>query len=112
MDNNERNRFQKILLSLRDNLSREVKEATSADSSITPDNAIGRLTRMEAIQSQAMSAAGKERMKKRIQAIERALTAIDDGTYGTCIRCGEPIPVGRLEVMPESRVCVPCAQRG
>ncbi|PIQ63750.1 MAG: hypothetical protein COV99_01595 [Bacteroidetes bacterium CG12_big_fil_rev_8_21_14_0_65_60_17] len=112
MDNNEHIRFRKILLSLHGSLSREVKEATSADSSITPDNAIGRLTRMEAIQSQAMSVAGKERMKKRIQAIERALTAIDDGTYGTCVRCGEPIPSGRLEVMPESRVCVPCAQRG
>jgi len=88
-----------------------VKEATSADTSIVPDNAIGRLTRMEAIQSQAMSAAGKERMRKRIEAIRRALKAIDEGTYGTCVRCGASIPAGRLEIVPEVRVCVPCAQR-
>jgi DnaK suppressor protein len=41
--------------------------------------------------------------------IERALAKIADGSYGTCDRCGKPIPAGRLEAAPESVLCVGCA---
>ncbi|RMH58155.1 MAG: TraR/DksA family transcriptional regulator [Bacteroidetes bacterium] len=81
----------------------------SADS-ITPDNAIGRLTRMEALQAQSMSAATRARQQKRLRLLAQALERIADGTYGQCIRCGRPIPRGRLEVMPEARVCIACAR--
>jgi DnaK suppressor protein len=42
--------------------------------------------------------------------IEHALARLDDGTYGTCERCGRPIPEKRLEAMPESVHCVECAR--
>src|SRR3954471_5139612 len=40
--------------------------------------------------------------------IERALEKIGEGSYGTCDRCGNPIPQGRLDAAPESALCVPC----
>jgi len=40
---------------------------------------------------------------------ERALAKLDEGTYGVCDACGEPIPRGRLEAMPDSTLCVGCA---
>ena len=40
---------------------------------------------------------------------ERALAKLDEGSYGTCDRCGEPIPERRLEAMPDSVLCVRCA---
>ena len=40
---------------------------------------------------------------------ERALTKLDDGTYGECDSCGRPIPPRRLEAMPDSVLCVDCA---
>jgi DnaK suppressor protein len=40
---------------------------------------------------------------------ERALAKLDEGTYGTCDVCGEPIAVGRLRAMPDSVTCVTCA---
>jgi DnaK suppressor protein len=40
---------------------------------------------------------------------ERALAKLDEGTYGTCDACGEPIAPARLEAMPDSVLCVPCA---
>lgn len=79
--------------------------------SITPDKAIGRLTRMEAIQAQSMSAEGRRRQEQRLTAVQRALERIEKGTYGACVRCGDPIAEGRLEVMPESAFCVKCAAR-
>lgn len=43
--------------------------------------------------------------------LERAVARIDDGTYGACAGCGRPIPLGRLELVPEAEHCVTCAQR-
>jgi len=81
----------------------------SADDSIEVDNAIGRLTRMEAVQAQAISAEGRRRQELRLPKIEQALDRIAVGSYGSCIRCGAKIPRGRLEIMPEAAVCVECA---
>jgi DnaK suppressor protein len=41
--------------------------------------------------------------------LQRALEKIAEGTYGTCDRCGNPIPQGRLDIAPESVLCVSCA---
>jgi DnaK suppressor protein len=41
--------------------------------------------------------------------IERALAKLDEGSYGICDRCGEPIPLARMEAAPESVLCVACA---
>ena len=41
--------------------------------------------------------------------VDRALAKIDEGSYGACDTCGEPIADGRLKVAPESTLCVQCA---
>lgn len=48
-------------------------------------------------------------LEARAARTERALQKLDDGTYGCCDRCGEPIPDGRLRVMPSSTLCVTCS---
>jgi len=47
----------------------------------------------------------------RVRTVDRAIAKIDGGTYGTCDRCGEPIPEARLEARPESVFCVDCKSR-
>ena len=44
--------------------------------------------------------------------IDRALTKIDDGTYGICEHCGQPIPEARLEALPYAALCVACKSGG
>lgn len=46
-----------------------------------------------------------------LQEINAALGRLDRGTYGTCERCHQPIPIERLEVLPTSRSCTPCQAR-
>lgn len=104
-------RFERALRELETELESLIAAADSTEDSITPDKAIGRLTRMEAIQAQSMSAEGRRRQQKRLAAVQRALDRIAKGTYGRCVRCGEAIPEGRLEIMPESAHCVKCAAR-
>ena len=104
-------RFRELLSDLDREIRVELDRESAADRGIAPDNAIGRLTRMEAIQAQSISNAGKSRQGKRLLMIKSALEAIDNGSYGTCVSCRDTIPAGRLEIRPESRLCVQCASR-
>jgi len=45
-----------------------------------------------------------------VRGYDDALARWDAGTYGTCARCGKPIPKGRLEARPFAELCVPCAE--
>lgn len=53
----------------------------------------------------------EEQARETLAQIERALTRIDAGTYGTCGRCGAVIPPERLEAMPEAELCLACKER-
>jgi len=77
---------------------------------IAPDNAIGRLTRMEAINSKSINEAALRKAKQTLSKMERALKMIHDPDFGLCRECEEPIPFGRLMIVPESDLCVECAQ--
>ncbi|HEY7177905.1 MAG TPA: TraR/DksA C4-type zinc finger protein [Gaiella sp.] len=52
----------------------------------------------------------EENAEQIVHEIDRALTRIDDGTYGRCERCGEAIPEERLEAVPYATLCVSCKQ--
>jgi RNA polymerase-binding transcription factor DksA len=47
---------------------------------------------------------------REIASVKRALARIDDGSYGTCVRCGEEIAPARLEARPEAALCITCAR--
>jgi len=49
-------------------------------------------------------------VEKEIASVQRALGRIEDGTYGTCVRCGEPIAPERLDARPEAALCIHCAR--
>lgn len=47
---------------------------------------------------------------QQVQDIEAALLRLQSGNYGVCENCGQPIPLARLEVVPEARYCVDCEE--
>ena len=71
---------------------------------------VGRLSRMDALQGQALAKAGKERAERQLKMIEAALMRIDNDEYGECMECGEPINPKRLEIDPTSLYCIDCAR--
>jgi RNA polymerase-binding transcription factor DksA len=77
---------------------------------IPPDNAIGRLTRMEAISSKSINEAALRRAKQTLTRLERVLKMADTPDFGLCSTCEEPIPFGRLMIVPETGLCVECAE--
>jgi len=78
---------------------------------VAPDNAIGRLTRMEAIGSRAVSENSMNSAKAKLAKLKTALEKVGQPDFGICIRCEKPIPHGRIMAMPENIFCVPCAEK-
>ncbi len=73
---------------------------------------VGRLSRMDALQNQAMSIETERRRQVELKRIEAALERIADGEYGYCVNCGEPIAEKRLELDPTTPNCIACAKAG
>lgn len=70
---------------------------------------VGRLSRMDALQAQAMAKAVEVRRQERRRRIEAALRRLAEGDYGYCDGCGEEIPAKRLAIDPTTTRCVDCA---
>lgn len=73
--------------------------------------AVGRLSRMDALQNQAMQQATERARKRDLVRIEMAERRLAEGDYGYCEECGEEIPDGRLAIDPMAECCVACAGR-
>lgn len=84
--------------------------ATEARDPVTLDQqSVGRLSRMDAMQQQAMNKATEENRRRDLVRIEAAERRLRDDEYGYCEDCGEEIPDGRLAIDPMAQRCVGCA---
>lgn len=72
----------------------------------------GRVSRIDAMQQQAMAKASQESGRQRLAAMDAALARIAGGSYGDCEECGEPIGPARLAARPEARLCIECKAAG
>jgi len=70
---------------------------------------VGRLSRMDALQGQAMAKATSARRAARRQRIAATFQRMDDGEFGYCADCGEEIAPGRLDLDPTAATCIGCA---
>lgn len=73
-------------------------------------NRVGRLSRMDAMQGQAMAKASAERQQEKLKLINRALARVENGSFGRCLECDEFIAIPRLEIDPTASHCIECAQ--
>ena len=76
---------------------------------IAPENAIGRVSRMDAINNKNINDSALRKAEAKLKGLENALNRIDESDFGKCLRCKNIIPLGRLLLMPGSRYCVHCA---
>jgi RNA polymerase-binding transcription factor len=76
---------------------------------IAPENAIGRVSRMDAINNKSVTEAALRQSEEKLKKLNFMLTQIDKDDFGFCARCKQQIPIERLLFMPQSRFCVRCA---
>ena len=72
---------------------------------------VGRLSRIDAIAQQSVNQAGLSRLRLRLAKVAGALRRIEQGEYGFCLRCEEPVCYHRLTVAPEATACIDCQER-
>jgi DnaK suppressor protein len=72
---------------------------------------VGRLSRMDAMQAQAMAQASASRRQQRLRQVNAALERVADGDYGVCLECDGDINPKRLEIDPVATLCIDCASR-
>jgi DnaK suppressor protein len=96
------------LSDLRDELTALLESTREGTRPVALDEPIGRLTRMDAIQQQSMSAANRRQADLRRRQVQQALDLAQRGEYGSCRRCEDPIGYARLAARPESPFCLAC----
>ncbi len=101
------------LLARRDELRALSARAQDSRQPVELDQSkVGRLSRMDALQGQAMAQESERRREAELQRIEAALARLSSGDYGYCVRCDEEIAPARLKLDPAVATCIKCAGGG
>jgi len=111
MNNVEKESIHKAIAEKINSLKKSVETFRNLSKPVSPDNAIGRITRMEAINSKSINEVSLEKSKQTLNSLQKSLKMINDPDFGYCKNCEEPIPYKRLLVMPEALFCVSCAEK-
>ena len=105
-------RFRALLMERRAALREVAETGDDAAGTVELDQTrVGRVSRMDALQAQAMSKESNRRRGEELARIEAALRRIDEEEYGWCHECGEAIAPARLEIDPAAPLCIGCASR-
>ena len=109
MTKDEKDQLERHIRQRIDSVNDAIAAFKAGSRPVSPDNAIGRLTRMEASKSINEAALGKARVTR--SQLEKALRTIAAEDFGLCRDCEEPIAFARLMAMPGAELCVACATR-
>ncbi|MGC6493805.1 MAG: TraR/DksA family transcriptional regulator [Myxococcota bacterium] len=110
LDEAQRQVLEQDLLRLRETLVHELHRLAQRATTVELDQAaMGRVSRGDALQQQAMAQAEQRRLDVRALQVKRAILRLKDDTYGECVRCGDDIGFPRLKARPEAPFCLSCA---
>ena len=103
--------FKDLLIQQRENLTQLENEAKQHTETVELDQTkMGRLSRMDALQKQAMSQENQRRRLRELARIHLALKRIDQDDFGFCEECGDNIAPARLNINPTATLCITCAE--
>jgi len=96
---------------LRAELEHSLQAGQSGSAPVELDQTrVGRLSRMDAMQAQAMAKAAQSRVARDLASVKSAQRRLNDADFGACEECDEPIAWARLKLKPGVRLCINCAQ--
>ena len=89
---------------------KKVKQYEEMTEPIAPDNAIGRVSRMDAINNKGVMDAALRKAKEQLEGLRRNLDKLGTSDFGICPKCKKDIPIERILLAPQSSFCVNCAR--
>ena len=110
MDKTQILEIKKVLKAELKSTQLKIDEYTTLCKPIAPENSIGRISRMDAINNKSVVEAALREAENKMQQLLQMDKKINDEDFGICIKCSNTIPFGRLMIRPHSKFCVNCAQ--
>jgi DnaK suppressor protein len=110
MDNFDSEELRILILTEITRTEKAIEEYREMTKPVTPDDAIGRISRMDAINNKSVTESALREAEQKLRNLQSALNRVGTKDFGVCAKCHNPIPVGRILIRPESRFCVRCAQ--
>ncbi len=92
-------------------IQKRILELEENTKPVSPENAIGRVSRMDAINNKGVAESALRSARSKLSKLRMALGNIGREDFGICSDCKQPIQIGRLMFLPESSKCVRCAER-
>ncbi|HKJ84830.1 MAG TPA: TraR/DksA C4-type zinc finger protein [Spirochaetia bacterium] len=111
MTNDERAELKALIAARIAEVKASIPYLEDESKAVEPSVSLGRLTRMEALNDKGVNEHILEQSRRTLERLENARRRADTDTFGRCIRCGGEIPMGRLRLVPEALVCVPCSEK-
>lgn len=90
-------------------VQKDIEDLADQTKPVGPENAIGRVSRMDAINNKGVIEASLHQAKETLAKLESALAKVNETDFGICTGCQQPIPPGRLMLMPHATRCVKCS---
>ena len=109
MTKSEKEKYLQTLLKGIEKVQCEILELEDLTRPISPENAIGRVSRMDAINNKSVNEAALRKKRQILIRMNHNLKAIDKQDFGNCLRCKNPIPMERLLFIPETNSCTSCS---
>ncbi|MDZ7762545.1 MAG: TraR/DksA C4-type zinc finger protein [Desulfovermiculus sp.] len=110
MDDTTRNEIRQTVEEQIRGLSRELENMQDRAQTVDLDQPIGRLSRMDSLTNQGILLSSVNKTKTRLARLKQVLKNIDDPDFGLCRECGEEIALKRIKALPESDLCIDCAE--
>jgi len=110
MEESERKKFKILIEKSIEDEHENIESLKKNTQPVSPDNAIGRLSRMEAISEKSVFDASLRKAELRLRSLEGALGRVELEDFGLCSECGESIPIKRLQAVPYSSSCIACLE--
>ncbi|GIR12113.1 MAG: dksA/traR C4-type zinc finger family protein [Cryomorphaceae bacterium] len=111
MNQQERKKAKESIIKSIEETQKDISNLKELTKPIPPENAIGRVSRMDAINNKSVSEAALTNAINKLTLLELALQKINHEDFGLCVRCKNEIPIQRILLMPQSNRCVHCASK-
>ena len=111
MNKEERKKLKEKISQTIHQVEKEIVELEENTQPISPENSIGRISRMDAINNKSVMEAALRSKKQKLGKLKVSLSKIDSDGFGICSVCKNPIQPARLMYLPESNKCIRCADR-
>ncbi len=110
LNQKELKRFKKTLEDIRTNILANARKTMEEESNFDTDDLPDEIDQASSEYAQALAFRLRDREKFLLKKVQKALTRIDDGTFGVCERCEEQISTKRLEARPMTTLCIRCKE--